>query len=343
MISIRHFIVGGFLCCCLACSGESKNDSLVSDSAPPTSGEARASKSADPVDDDWLLSNGDEVPVIRSVRLNPEYPLSRGTIRAQIEFANPHHKISSAHYIWEVAGDRVTGNGPSIVLPELRKGDVVAVRVVADNENGSSMAATTSAVVANLPPRIRALDISIAEDPEEGEVWVANAAGDDPDGDALEFQYAWIVNGTVSTVQQQSFPTRLLKGGDSVRVRVIASDGLNNSNPAESGTVGIANAAPDIFSRPPTLDRAGVFHYAVQARDSDGDTDLSYKLVVGPKGMVMDPRTGLLTWTPQAGQAGEHEIEIAVSDANGGRSTQVFVLPIAIGTADRDTVPARHN
>ncbi|QDU42483.1 tRNA nuclease WapA precursor [Symmachiella dynata] len=69
-----------------------------------------------------------------------------------------------------------------------------------------------------------------------------------------------------------------------------------NSNPEQTGMVGTA------------------YSYQVIAFDPDED-ELDYSLGgTPPIGMSIDPDTGLLTWTPAAGQTGEHSVQVIVSD-----------------------------
>lgn len=73
------------------------------------------------------------------------------------------------------------------------------------------------------------------------------------------------------------------------------------------------NAPPLITSTPPT--QAYVDHgftYQIDAVDRDGD-DLQY-LLGGPAAMTIDAETGLIEWTPTAGDVGTHTIIVAVSD-----------------------------
>ncbi len=69
-----------------------------------------------------------------------------------------------------------------------------------------------------------------------------------------------------------------------------------NSNPEQTGMVGTA------------------YSYQVIAFDPDED-ELDYSLEgTPPIGMSIDPDTGLLTWTPAAGQTGVHSVQVIVSD-----------------------------
>ena len=67
------------------------------------------------------------------------------------------------------------------------------------------------------------------------------------------------------------------------------------------------------------------FSLALQAMDEDQDP-LTYSLVSGPTGLVVDA-TGGLDWTPGLDQQGEHQVEVSASD--GAESTNtVFTLRV---------------
>lgn len=73
--------------------------------------------------------------------------------------------------------------------------------------------------------------------------------------------------------------------------------------------------------------------YEVQATDLDGD-DLIYTLIAGPDGAAIDPESGVLTWTPNNLQGGEHEFTIRVEDGRGGSDEQTFTLSVQVVTAE---------
>ena len=69
--------------------------------------------------------------------------------------------------------------------------------------------------------------------------------------------------------------------------------------------------------------------YAVDATDADGDT-LSYFLDQGPAGMIIDPVTGLLQWTPvSSADVGYHTVSVRVEDGTGGSDTQTWNLLVS--------------
>jgi hypothetical protein len=280
-------------------------------------------------------SEGSRAPTIRSVSLSPVVPKSGDTLRAVVEVDSRGVAGYRLDYTWDVAGNRVKGNRGSITLPTLRRDDRISVRVVASNDYGTSETLSAQTSVSNEPPKILDLRLGEQTDPESGDVqWVAEAWGQDPDGDPVEYRYAWFVNDMQTGDQEKTFATSKLKRGDRVRVQVVASDGDRESATAESGTIQVANASPDITSTPPQLDASGAFTYQVEVTDPDGDPSFAYELVSGPRGMKMDSYSGLITWKPEPNQAGDNHVEIAVDDRKGGRATQVFTIPIVVKSLD---------
>ena len=63
--------------------------------------------------------------------------------------------------------------------------------------------------------------------------------------------------------------------------------------------------------------------YQIEAEDPDQDT-LTYNLIKGPAGMQLDPFSGLIQWTPAAGQGQWQDVEVRVNDGRCGEDTQTF-------------------
>jgi hypothetical protein len=282
-----------------------------------------------------VQADGD-VPILQHVSLDPGSPRPGDLVRARVNVAGPGpHRL---HYSWTLGGRAFEDEAGVAEVPQLRKGERVAVRVVASNANGQSEPVLAEVRVGNSPPTL--VDLRVNERAGyEGEpemVWAAEARALDSDGDGLVYEYVWLIDGRASDHHEAVLPVDELKRGQTVRVRARASDGDDWSEWAESGTIGIENAAPEITSIPPRLDERGVFHYAIAVHDPDGDRSMRYELVRGPRGMKLDPVAGELHWEPELDQAGIHAIEIAVDDRHGGRAVQSFRLPIVVRTMDEE-------
>lgn len=183
-----------------------------------------------------------------------------------------------------------------------------------------------SGLQGNQPPRIRAISLRQAEDDESS--WLAVVEADDAEGDPIELDYVWFVNGKPTEARSERFDATGQGRGDRFHVEVTPRDRHATGTVAASGRVEVANSPPYITSQPPASMAGGVYRYMVEASDPEGDRPLRFELVQSPDGMRLDPYSGELQWRPTAGQAGTHTVEIAVSDNQGGRSTQLFELPI---------------
>ncbi|MGH0035110.1 MAG: hypothetical protein ACQGVK_08770 [Myxococcota bacterium] len=283
-------------------------------------------------------ATGNPPPTIAALSLIPDPPLSGQSVRAVTRAQDSDGGAPSLEYTWSVRGRTLTESGPSIVLPKLRKGDRVSVSVVATDGQSRSEPRVLATAIENARPRV--VDLRVDRESRDGaEYWVVDPMADDPDGDPLSFEYSWRVNGEDTGEQGDAFATGALRRGDRLTVRVVALDGEDRSAPIESAPVEVANSAPEITSRPRGLDARGEFHYAIEARDSDGDRGFRYELVQGPDGMELDSASGELRWKPRLDQTGEHRVEVAVDDRRGGRSAQVFVLPV-VAREIEDAPPA---
>ncbi len=87
---------------------------------------------------------------------------------------------------------------------------------------------------------------------------------------------------------------------------------------------------------PPLIDSIGerfvvatqTLSFNIPATDPDlGDT-LSYSLDVAPGGMVLDPGSGLLSWTPTLADLGSHPVTVRVTDSRGFADTESFQVQV---------------
>jgi hypothetical protein len=164
-----------------------------------------------------------------------------------------------------------------------------------------------------------------------GDVVVAVVDAADPDGGPVDVSVQWFVNGRIveRDGDGERFDTSGLRRGDQVAFRAVASDGDDESESASTPSQLVNNTAPAIVSQPPPgMAGDGVYRYAVEARDPDGDRALRFRLVAGPEGASIDPLLGELRWQPSFRQAGTHAIEVAVSDGHGGEATQRFEVTV---------------
>lgn len=109
-------------------------------------------------------------------------------------------------------------------------------------------------------------------------------------------------------------------------VNVSVSDGQEQVDKSFTVWVQDTNRKPTINSVAPlTLNEGGSYEYQLLASDSDNDA-LIYTLQLSPEGMVINEKTGLITWQSGYDDAGQQGIEVMVDDGKGGIAVQTYSL-----------------
>jgi hypothetical protein len=75
--------------------------------------------------------------------------------------------------------------------------------------------------------------------------------------------------------------------------------------------------------------------YGYQAQAS-GVPRPVYSIVTGPNGMTINQTTGVITWTPDAGQVGSHQVTLRATNSN-GQAEQSYSVTVANATAPKIT------
>jgi len=334
--------LAGLVCSASGCSDSDPVEVARDPAAPVFSVFA---KDAKPDMDDSLLRSGDDedvAPVIESVSFDTRDPMTRGRIRAKAKVTGSWTALT---YDWSVNGDRFGGNSLEATLPVIKTGDTISVRVVPIRGVVEGEAMTASIVAKNQRPNLVALRMEPAAPGEGGfsysstpetDLWKAVVGVEDPDGDSVNIEYRWYVNGERSDVDEEFFPAGNLVRGDRIELEARAFDGQAWSEASRTGQIEIGNNPPSIVSRPPRVDARGQFRYQIRAEDPDGDTQFRYSLKQSPRGMQLDEVNGIVRWEPDTDQAGRHSVEIAVTDEGGAESTQSFSLAL-VTRSDADS------
>jgi RHS repeat-associated protein len=183
--------------------------------------------------------------------------------------------------------------------------------------------------VVNSPPLITSGPITSAV---SGEEYRYQATAVDPDGGLLNWSLVSAPAGM--GVNQNTgliawVPTRAQLGAQSVELRATDSGGLSSTQSFSVNTLK-GNKGPVIQSIAPNVARVGqLFTYNPVVNDPENDP-LTFTLINPPGGLVLNPATGAITWTPVAGQEGLTSFALRVND-DGGLSTsqtvQLDVLP----------------
>lgn len=310
----------------LACSG---SDQKPEPSGAPMGG-ASASKAA---------SGENHAPVIERVRMEPEVPLPGGRVRALVQTSDPDGDSLKLRYAWTLDGEAVGNDSPDLTLERGRKGEELALSVVASDGSTESAPGHARTELGNRPPLLTAVLLEPAEGLLVGGTVKAVPDAKDPDDDRLSYEVEWLVNGRPVDASGLEFETRSLRRDDQIQARVSATDDIATTSPTTSAPLVVGNSAPEIVSRPESRFEGGVFHYAVKARDVDGDRNLRFSLEGAPDGMTIDRLGGEIAWSPKPTQTGHHAVDVVVEDARGAKAVQRFELDIGSEAAKMPLQP----
>lgn len=221
---------------------------------------------------------------------------------------------------WRVNDDRVPGqSSDSFSTGGLGKGTSVQARV----RIGEQEVLSNTVKLVNAPPEIRS--VRIVPDPiRPGDSIGVEAAGNDPDGDPVTFEYRWEKDGRPAGTGSRM--EGALRRNDVVSVRITPFDGEARGN--------FLVVRREAKNYPPSIE--GVFDarladgvYTCKIGATDGDDDpLTYALTEAPPGMTMDPGTGMIRWTVPDGFTGKAPVTVSVTDGHGGETSYPMFLTI---------------
>ena len=224
---------------------------------------------------------------------------------------------------WENNGKTIEGeDGVSLPRGNCRKGDLISVFVKVRGQ-----VAKTSVTIADSPPKI----ITVRYQPPDfycGVDITAQPQAEDADGDTIQFRYLWIINGEERSWENSA----TLKGdqfhrGDRISLQVTPFDGEREGKTYRTGSITVPDAPPHFVTTPPPVTKTRTYVYNARAEDPDGDT-LTYSLVSGPSGMIVDTRTGRAIWKIGADQLGRQRAEIEARDEFGLSARQEISFDI---------------
>ena len=222
--------------------------------------------------------------------------------------------------VWSPSGSQFGVHSVEIEVTDGQGGRAVqSFEIAATNRDSNSLPSITS--VPDTRTNIEKL-------------YTYQATATDPDGDLL----LWILDKAPSgmVIDQNTGSISWQPGADQVGTHTVAVkvvDALGAFVGQEfTLTVTGVNTPASIVSTPVTNGSANQpYTYQVVGTDAEND-GVSFGLGVHPEGMVIDPDTGVINWTPPVG--GSYEIEVLVFDSQGGSNKQVFTIEIESETID---------
>jgi hypothetical protein len=279
---------------------------------------------------------GNTPPRILSIRFEPEQPTVADRVRALVEIADPDGDAVWLRYTWDVGGRRLDSDRPQVALQGTSRGDRIEVTVIASDGKHESPPVKASTQTRNARPLLERVQIEPGAAIVAGKPIVARPSASDPDGDSLRFLYRWTVNGRQAHEDRAVLATDTLRRGDTVQLEVVATDGIEDSEPLNSPRLRVLNAPPRIVSLPAEPSNDETVRYQVRAEDPDGD-DLQFHLEQAPEGMRIDALTGAIRWAPRSDQVGVQTVSVVVDDLQGGIVLRTFDLTVS---AAGDAPPA---
>ena len=214
--------------------------------------------------------------------------------------------------------------------------NIVEIRA-SDGRGGvavQSFVIEVAAADSNEPPRIESTPVVTAT---KETVYAYNLRGLDADGDPLVWSLdaaprGMSIHPLLGTIRWTPAADQL--GPADVAVLVTDAQG-GRATQRFTINVRAVNTAPIISSVPPTQGSLGrAYDYAVRASDPDGDA-VRFLLSAFPTGMAIDAVTGRIEWTPLTSQVGPHDVEVGVTDGQGGSATQSFTVVVAAAPINR--------
>ncbi len=270
-------------------------------------------------------------PVVTSVSILPEHPNNENELGLVIQSNDPDGDSITFHYQW-IRNDRemVGENGSTLKTGDFRKGDFIQVKVTSSDGKEDGKPFLSPAVkILNSAPVIKELTIEPKMPTVKDDLKVAIKSVD-ADGDSVYFTYHWEKNGVgLMDERKEVLECGRFRKGDSIAITVIPDDREILGVAKKSDMITISNSPPTIISSPPNSTDGTKYIYQVKANDPDNDP-ITFSLKVGPKGMKIDQKTGLIYWEIQGEDKGTHDIEIEVFDSEGAKSYQRYTLAIEV-------------
>ncbi len=207
---------------------------------------------------------------------------------------------------------------------------VQVVRAEVRNNNGGLAAQAWSLNVTssqpNVPPVFTSQPVRVAT---VGLPYVYVSAATDND---TPVQYGLVTAPSGMTIGRTSgrinwSPTNAQLGNHLVLVSATDAQGAQSFQQYQL-SVRNPNTAPQFTSTPITTATVGTaYRYNAQAIDSEDE--ITYALTSAPSGMLIDSRSGAITYQPLPSQLGNQAVTIRATDARGLSQTQSFTLVVA--------------
>lgn len=213
------------------------------------------------------------LPSLSSVTIGPKDPPSGTAITATLGgLTDADGDEVSTTIDWYVNGSR-KAVGATLPAGGFIKGDTIEARVTPDDgtDEGSEVTSNTLTAV-NSAPRITAFALEPAPLFSKNDATVSLST-DDWDGDKVDVEYAWTINGTAyGTSTTTSVPSADTKSGDVVAVTVSTNDGtVDGDSRSASQKVKLLIDPPEIAIDPENPENTEDLWCEITKGTSDAD------------------------------------------------------------------------
>ncbi len=189
-----------------------------------------------------------------------------------------------------------------------------------------SWSVVVSTALPNSPPLFTSQPVRIAT---AGTAYAYNSVAVDSD---LPVQYALLnspagMNINRATGRVTWSPTASQLGNHLVLISATDALGASAFQQFQIGVRSV-NVAP-LFTSTPISTAAVGTAYRYNASAVDSDDEVTYSLVAAPSGMLIDTRSGAITYQPVAAQIGDQSVTVRATDARGLSASQSFTLVVS--------------
>ena len=144
--------------------------------------------------------------------------------------------------------------------------------------------------------------------------------------EGISWKYDWTNN---NQPLGQGDSVKGFKRGDNVAVRITPFDGENYGK-AKVLTTEIKNTIPRIIGEKTAVTSDGKqLTYQIAVADADGD-NLTYSLVEGPPNVIIDPKSGIISWPIASENQQKLDLKVKISDGHTGE----IVYPLTVNSLE---------
>ncbi|MEW6427388.1 MAG: putative Ig domain-containing protein [Thermodesulfobacteriota bacterium] len=185
----------------------------------------------------------------------------------------------------------------------------------------------------NRPPVLNAIG---AKTVNEGVLLTFTISGSDPDGNAVSFSATGLPTGAVFDPATGTFtwtPDLNAAAGSPYQVVLSVSDSSLSASETVAITVNNTNQAPVLNPLlPQSVAENDPLAFTLAANDPDGDP-VTYSVANPPAGLLLDPVTGAISWTPGYDQAGSYALVFGAGDSS---LTGYLTVDITVTNTNRE-------